>query len=150
MEFVTLEEVITFAVSREEVAYQLYKDAAGKSSSIAARKMFEEMAAEEAAHKDVFSKIDVALLHEESARREPNLSLGQYMTEVELRPDLSYPEILRYAIKAEEAAWKLYEAAAEMTDDARLKRTLQVFAEVEKGHMKRIEAIYDEHVLTEN
>lgn len=150
MEFVSLEEIIQYAVSREEQAYQLYTDAAAKSNTISARKMFEEMAAEEAGHKDVFSKIDVAVLHEESARKAPHLNLSEYLTDIELRPDMSYPEILRFAIKAEESAWKLYEAAAEMTDDPKIKRTLQVFAEVEKGHKKRIEAIYDEHVLTEN
>jgi rubrerythrin len=150
MEFVSLEEIINFAVRREELAFQLYTDAAAKSTSIAARKMFEEIAAEEAGHKDVFSRIDVALLHQESSRKGPHLNLSQYLTEIELRPDMSYPEILRYAIKAEESAWKLYEAAAEMTDDPKMKKTLQVFAEVEKGHKKRIEAIYDEHVLTEN
>jgi len=150
MKFVSLEEIINYAVSREELAYQLYTDAAAKSNTISARKMFEEMAAEEAGHKDVFSKIDVAVLHEESARKTPHLNLSEYLVDIELRPDMSYPEILRFAMKAEESAWKLYEAAAEMTDDPKIKRTLQVFAEVEKGHKKRIEALYDEHVLTEN
>ena len=40
-------------------------------------------------------------------------------------------------------------AAAEMTDDPQLKKTLLVFADVEKGHKKRLEGIYDERVLTE-
>ena len=150
MEFVSLEEIIKYAVQREEIAYQLYTDAAAKSTSISARKMFEEIAAEEASHKDVFSKIDVALLHQESARQQPHLNLSEYLADIELRPDMTYPEILRYAIKAEESAWKLYEAAALMTEDPKMKRTLQVFAEVEKGHKKRIEQIYEEHVLTEN
>ena len=150
MEFVSLEEIINFAVEREELAYQLYTDAAAKSTSIAARKMFEEMAAEEAGHRDVFSRIDVALLHQESARKGPHLNLSEYLADIEMRPDMSYPEILRFAIKAEESAWKLYEAAAMMTEDPKMKKTLQVFAEVEKGHKKRIEHIYDEHVLTEN
>jgi rubrerythrin len=43
MEFVTLEEIIKFAVQREEIAYQLYTDAAAKSTSISAHKMFEEI-----------------------------------------------------------------------------------------------------------
>ena len=150
MEFVSLEEIIKFAVQREEIAYQLYTDAAAKSTSISTRKMFEEIAAEEASHKDVFSKIDVALLHQESARKQPHLNLSEYLADIELRPDMTYPEILRFAIKAEESAWKLYEAAALMTEDPKMKRTLQVFAEVEKGHKKRIEQVYDEHVLTEN
>jgi rubrerythrin len=150
MEFASLEEIIHFAVRLEENAYLLYTDAAAKSTTISGRKMFEEMAAEEAGHKNVFSKIDIALIHQESSRKAPHLNLSEYLAEIEMRPDMSYPEILRFAIKAEESAWKLYEAASEMTDDPKIKKTLQVFAEVEKGHKKRIENIYDDHVLTEN
>ena len=149
MAFTTLEEIIKFAVKREETAYRLYKDAADKSTSIAARKMFEEMAAEEAGHQKVFSKIDLATVHQQAAARVPDMHLSEYLTDTPLRPDMTYDEILRYAIKTEESAWKLYTAAAEMTDDAQLKRTLLTFAEVEKGHKKRLEDIYDEKVLTE-
>jgi len=58
MNFVTLEEIISFAVEREDTAYRLYKRAAELSTSIASRKMFEEMAAEEAGNKAVFSRIN--------------------------------------------------------------------------------------------
>ncbi len=149
MGFTTLQEIIAFAVQREETAYQLYKAAAEKSSSIAARKMFEEMANEEAGHKQVFSRVELAAAHQHAASKVPDMHLSDYLTDVPFRPDMSYDEILRNAIKAEESAWRLYTAAAEMTDEPELKRTLLVFADVEKGHKKRLEDIYDERVLTE-
>ncbi|HEY6839555.1 MAG TPA: ferritin family protein, partial [Geobacteraceae bacterium] len=141
--------IIRFAVEREETAYQLYKKAAEQSTTIAGRKMFEEMAAEEAGHKQVFSRIDVAALHQQAANRAPDMHLSDYMSDVPLRSDMSYDEILRSAIKAEESAWRLYMAAAEMADDPKLKKTLLMFADVEKGHKKKLEDIYDERVLTE-
>jgi rubrerythrin len=149
MGFTTLEEIIAFAVEREETAYQLYKNAAEKSTSIAARKMFEEMAAEEAGHKMVFSRLEVAALHQQASSKIPDMHLSEYMVDIPLRPDMTYGEILRNAMKTEESAWKLYSAAAEMTDDPQLKKTLQVFAEVELGHKKRLEGIYDDKFLTE-
>ncbi len=150
MGFVTLEEVINFAVQREETAYQLYKNAAAKTTSIAARKMFEEMAAEEAGHKEVFSRIDLARAEQFKASRAPDMGLSQYLVDMPLRPEMTYQEILIFAMKTEESAYQLYKGAAEMTDDPQLKKTLQVFADVELGHKKRIEAIYEERVLTEN
>ncbi len=150
MGFVTLEEVIKFAVQREETAYQLYKNAATKTTSIAARKMFEEMAAEEAGHKEVFSRIDLAKAEQYKASQTPDMGLSKYLVDVPLKPDMTYQEILMYAIKTEESAYQLYKAAAEMTEDPQLKKTLLVFADVELGHKKRVEAIYDERVLTEN
>jgi rubrerythrin len=150
MGFVTLEEVIKFAVQREETAYQLYKQAAEKTTSIAARKMFEEFAAEEAGHKEVFSRIDIAMAEQYKASKTRDLQISKYLVDIELKPDMTYAEILQYAIKTEESAYQLYRAAVNLTDDPKLKKTLELFADVELGHKKRIEAIYDERVLTEN
>ena len=36
-----------------------------------------------------------------------------------------------------------------MTDDPKLQKMLMNFADVELGHRRRLEAIYDERVLTE-
>jgi rubrerythrin len=150
MGFITLEEVIKFAVQREDIAYNLYKEAATKTTSIAARKMFEEFAAEEAGHKQVFSRIDLAKAEQYQASKLSDMGISKYLVHIELKPDMTYAEILQYAIKTEEDAYQLYKAAAEMTDDPHLKKTLEVFADVELGHKKRIEGIYDERVLTEN
>jgi rubrerythrin len=149
MGFTTLEEIIAFAVQREDTAYHLYKSAAEKSSSIAARKMFEEIAAEEAGHKEVFSRVDLAEAMRHSSGKVPDMQLAEYMVDIPLRPDMSYDEILRHAMKTEESAYRLYAAAADLTDDPKLKKTLLAFAEVEKGHKRRLEDIYDEKVMTE-
>jgi rubrerythrin len=150
MGFVTLEEVIKFAVQREETAVQLYTEAAKKTTSIAARKMFEEFVVEEMGHKKVFSQMDLARAEQYKSSQVRDMGISKYLVDIELKPDMTYPEILQFAIKTEENAYQLYKAAAEGTDDPQLKKTLEVFADVELGHKKRIESIYDERVLTEN
>lgn len=147
--FVTLEEVIKFAVEREDTAYQLYKRAAELSTSIPAKKIFEELAKEEATHKDVFSKIDEEKADHHKLCKIPENSIASYLADVEFRPDLSYNQILQYALKTEENAYQLYKAAAGMTDDPKLQKVLMSFADVELGHRRRLEAIYEERVLTE-
>lgn len=149
MNFVTLEEIILFAVEREETAYRLYKRAAELSTSIASKKMFEEMATEEAGHKEVFSRIDMEKAENHRSVRIPDMKIAQYLVDVPFRKDMTYQEILTFAMKAEESASKLYEAAAEAVEDPKLKNVLKVFADVEKGHKVRLEHLYDEHVLTE-
>jgi rubrerythrin len=150
MSFVTLDEIIKFAVKREESAYQLYKNAAAISTSIAAKKMFEEMAAEEAGHKEVFGKMSVERAEEYKKIQISAMNIGKYLADVPLKPNMTYQEILTYAMKAEEDAYQLYTAAAESVDDPKLKKVLSVFADVEKGHKIKVEKIYDDHVLTEN
>lgn len=147
--FVTLEEVIKFAVEREDTAFRLYTRAAELSTTIPSKKMFEELAAEEATHKDVFSKIDGEKAEQHKLCAIPEASIAKYLADVPFRPDMSYQEILTYALKTEENAFQLYKAAAGMTDDERLQKVLMTFADVELGHRRRLEAIYEDRVLTE-
>lgn len=147
--FVTLEDVIKFAVDREDTAYKLYKRAAEISTSISSKKMFEELAQEEATHKDVFAKIDEDKAESHKLCKLPESSIAKYLADIPFRSDLTYSEILVFALKTEENAYQLYKAAAGMTDDPRLQKVLMNFADVELGHRRKIEAIYEERVLTE-
>lgn len=147
--FVTLDDVIKFAVEREETAYKLYKRAAELSTSISSKKMFEELAQEEATHKDVFVKIDEDKAESHKLCTLPESSIARYLADIPFRADLTYSEILAFALKTEENAYQLYKAAAGMTDDPKLQKVLMNFADVELGHRRKIEAIYEERVLTE-
>ena len=149
MKFVTLEDVISFAIEREDTAYKLYKRAAELSTSIAAKKMFEELAGEEAAHRNVFVKIDEDKAENHKLCMLPESSIAQYLADVPFRDNLTYSEILAFALKTEENAYQLYKAAAGMTDDPKLQKVLMNFADVELGHRRKIEAIYEDRVLTE-
>ena len=147
--FITLDDVIKFAIEREDTAYKLYKRAEELSTTIAAKKMFAELAAEEATHKDVFSKIDVEKAEHHKLCTIPEASIAKYLSDVPFRPDMSYQEILTFALKTEENAYQLYKAAAGMTEDEKLQKVLMNFADVELGHRRRLEVIYEDRVLTE-
>jgi len=62
---------------------------------------------------------------------------------------MTYQGILTFALKAEEEAYQLYKAAAGMTEDPELQKILFTFAEVELGHRRKIEGLYNEKVMTE-
>lgn len=149
MSFISLKEVVDFAIEQEDIAYQRYKRAAELTESPAARKLFEELAQEEATHKEVFSKVDPDKIEEVNVCKIPEATIGKYLKEVPFHPQMSYQEILTYSLKAEENAYQLYKSAASMTDDPKLQKTLLTFAEVELGHRRKIEALYEDKVLTE-
>ena len=115
--FVTLDDIVKFAVEREDTAYKLYKRAAELSTSISSKKMFEELAAEEAAHKDVFARIDVEKAEHIKVCTLPETSIAKYLADIPFRADLTYNEILAFALKTEENAYQLYKAAAGMEQD---------------------------------
>lgn len=146
----TLAEVIAFAVEREEMAYRLYSNAAQRTESISSRKVFEELAHEELGHKASFTNIDLKMIEGYSITDRADMRLADYMEHIPFREDFTYPEILHYAMKTEEDASKLYSEAAASASDPKLKKMLEVLADIEKGHKRRIEDLYDRHVLTEN
>lgn len=149
MSFISLKEVVDFAIEQEEGAYQRYKRAAELTENPGARKMFEELAQEEAMHKEVFSRVDPEKIEEVNVCKIPEATIGRYLKEVPFHPQMTYQEILTFALKAEENAYQLYKTAAGMTEDPRLQKTLLAFADVELGHRRKIETLYDEKVLTE-
>jgi rubrerythrin len=149
MEFVSLDDVIKFAIEREDTAYKLYKRAAELSKTAAAKKMFEELAAEEATHKDVFARIDTEKAEHHKLCKIPEASISKYLADVPFRADMTYQEILTFAMKTEDSAYNLYKTAAGATEDDKLQKVLLTFADVELGHRRKIEAIYEDKVLTE-
>lgn len=149
MNFVTLEDVITFAIEREETAYQLYKRASELSKTAAAKKMFEELAAEEATHKDVFARIDFEKAEHHKLCKISEASISKYLADVPFKADMTYQEILTFAMKTEDSAYNLYKIAGAATEDVKLKKVLLTFADVELGHRHKIEMIYEDKVLTE-
>jgi rubrerythrin len=99
--------------------------------------MFEEMADEEAGHKASFEKLDLQQAENYKFTRQADMKLAEYMADIPFREEMSYPEILHFALKTEENAYKLYAAAAEMIDDPKLKKMLLVLADVEKCEGRR-------------
>jgi rubrerythrin len=150
VDFTTLADVIKFAVQREDTAYRLYTNAAKRTESISARKVFAELAHEEEGHKHSFEKLNLEMAQEYTIVDRPDMRLADYMVDIPFREDFTYAEILHFALKTEADAYKLYSEASAATPDPQLKKMLQVLADIELGHKRRIEDLYDKHVLTEN
>ena len=149
MSMETLQEILDFAMDKEDASYRLYHEAAVKAGSISARKMFEEMAEEEEGHKRLVAKLDRDVVARYAFPHVPDLKIGDYLHEVAYRPDMTFQEILIFAMKEEERAFQLYTRAETMTGDPELKQLLLMLANEEKRHKFKLEALYDDKVLTE-
>jgi len=69
------------------------------------------------------------------------------MVEAELKPDVSYAEILRIAMKREERSVKLYTDLNEKNQDEALKSLFTFLIQEESKHKYHIERLYDDEVL---
>lgn len=149
MELNSLDEILEFALEREDAAYRLYLNAAKKTSNPSARKIFEELAEQEAGHKRIILKLDKQKIAEYTFVKVPDLGISAYLVDIPYHETMTYQEILVYAMKNEEKAYRFYQEAQKMTDEPELKQLLSMLANEEQKHKFRLESLYEEKVLTE-
>lgn len=149
MEFSTIEDILEFALEKEDASFRLYKSAAMASVNSSAKKLFEEMAAQEARHKKFIQQLDREKIAGYKPKNIPDLKISDYLVDIPYRDDMTFQEILVYAMKCEEKACRLYAEAETMTDDPELKKLFQMLAGEEKKHKFYLESMYDDKVLTD-
>lgn len=140
-------EMVQFAIGREIDAMNFYTQANKMVKHSGTRELFADFAKQEEGHKKKLEgvlkgKVDVAKIE-----KVPNLKISDYLVEGELRPDISYAEILRIAMKREERSVKLYTDLKEKNQDQTLNNLFTFLTQEESKHKYAIEKIYDEEIL---
>jgi len=150
MKFKTADEILDFAIEKEEEAAQFYTDLAAKAEQWTMSKVFEEFAQEEVKHKEKVLAVKGGKLLAPVVDKVKDLKIADYLVEVAPSPELDYQGVLILAMKKEKASFRLYNDLAAATDNDNLKATLLGLAQEEAKHKLRLEVEYDEHFLSEN
>ena len=150
MKLDTVEQILDFAIANEEQAAKFYTDLANKVDREHMKEVFLGFAEEEKGHKAKLWAIkggkEVLFAHEQIL----DLKIGDYLEDVSLSSDLDYQEALVVAMKAEKAAFRLYQDLASITDDPALNEMLLGLAQEEARHKLRFEIEYDDNVFKDN
>ena len=150
MEFSSVDDVLKYAIRKEEDAYRLYMDLAGKMDKPAMREAFEQFAHEEQNHKAKLENVRKGQRLLSSEKKILDLKLGDYIADVEIHEHMSYQQALVVAMKEEKAAYQMYMKLHEVADDAKVKNLFLALANEEAKHKLRFETEYDELVFKEN
>jgi rubrerythrin len=146
----SVDEILDFAIGKEQEAADFYAGLAGRAKSPAMKATFEQFAGEERGHKTKLQGVKSGKKLLASQAKIQDLKIGDYLVEEQPSDDLDYQDALIIAMKAEKAAFRLYSDLAAKVDDAGVKELLLGLAQEEAKHKLRFELEYDEHVLTEN
>ncbi|MFH1010825.1 MAG: ferritin family protein [bacterium] len=149
-DFGSAEEVLNFAIAREEEAAAFYRSLAARMEWPWMTKTFEQFAREEDGHKAKILGIKEGRLSVPTKEKISDLKIGDYLVDVEPTGELDYQEALIVAMKREKASFKLYMNLADAVDNAALRDLFLVLAQEEAKHKLRFELEYDEHILKEN
>ena len=147
MGFANIDEILDYAISKEEEAAALYTDLAERVERPGMRDAFLEFAKEEEGHKQHLESIKAGELPALTIRQVQGLGIAEHLEAPEPSANMTYAESLAFVIKAEQAAHELYTGLAEAADDPNLAAVFTALAGEEAKHKRRFELEYDEVVL---
>jgi rubrerythrin len=148
-----MQDVVAFAIGREEKARDFYRACADNAKKEGIRDFFSEMAEEEERHRKLLADLDISAEKPFSDLDEhgniKDLRLSDFMIDVKFSPDITYQQALAMAMKKEEKAHKFYEVWKSRCASEKSEKLFSFLAEEELKHKRRLEEIYDSEILQE-
>jgi rubrerythrin len=148
----SVDEILDYAIEREQEAHDYYMQLASRSQQPGLRQTFIQFAGEELGHKKRLQGIKQGqLMAAPSSRKVQDLKIAEYVVDVDdTGAELSMQDALILAMKREKASFRLYSDLADAIDDPDVKSTFLVLAQEEAKHKLRFEVEYDEVILADN
>jgi rubrerythrin len=140
-------EMIQFAIQREMESVDFYNEAKKIVKHSGTRELFSNFAKQEEGHKKKLEEVRSGKIVLGRIEKVPNLQISDYLVEVELKPNISYAEILRIAMKREERSVELYTDLNQKNENENLKNLFTFLVQEESKHKYALEKIYDDEIL---
>ncbi|MFH1144774.1 MAG: ferritin family protein [Candidatus Eisenbacteria bacterium] len=145
-----IEEILDYAIEKEQEAVDFYTKMADRVSSSAMKAVFKQFAGEERGHKAKLQGVKGGKNKLTVSGKVPNMALGDYLVAEDAGPDISYQDALILAMKREKASYRLYTDLAKEVQVPEIRELLLALAQEEARHKLRFEVEYDENILKEN
>ena len=146
MNFESIEEILQFAIEKEEEAAAFYNDVAAQEPFSGAKQTFLEFAREEEKHAALLRDFEGSQdkIAEYKLKWVPDMKRSDYMVEMVYEKGMHYTDILRLAMKREEKALALYNELQSKTDKDEYVRLFQILSQEEAKHKQFLEGMYDD------
>lgn len=150
MKFSGFDDVIQFAIQREEEAAKAYGDMMKNAQDEAARKLLLDLQEDEKNHKRVLQGLTKVKVASSASKDVKDLKISDYLVEEPLGADMNFQDLLIFAAKKEKRAADLYEDLAKKSKSKEQEALFEFLAKQEKSHKLRLELEYEKHVLWED
>jgi len=150
MEQKTFQEIIAFAIEREQEAVRFYQELQNIVKFAPRRTLLHELENMERGH---ITKLEYIRTGKIPVRTDPkvhSLNISEYLVSAQPAPQMSYQDIILIAMKREEASMRLYTDLANLSADPELQPLFQTLAAEEAQHKLHFEKIYDDEILKDN
>ena len=147
IKFGSMQEILTFAVNKEEASYLFYTDMARMAEDKTVSQLFEDFAKEELSHREQL-QLEIMKMGKVVSTDDDwsDRTRAEYTVEGEFPEDFSYADVLKLAIAKESAAFKLYIDLLRITEDQEAIDMFTALAEEEVRHKIKFESAYETYM----
>jgi len=151
MRFESIEEIIEFAKEKEEEAANFYEMVSKQEVFTGSRELLEGFAREERKHYDMLDSIgkNKEVLKNYTFKWIKDLKRSDYMVDAVYEKGMTYPDLLRLAMKREEKALKLYNELAQYTENEDYLKVFKMLSQEEAKHKNVLETMYDDFMAAQ-
>ena len=148
MKFESFEEIISFAIEKENEAAAFYEDAAQKEPFSGVKDALKEMAGEEKKHASMLENIgqNQEVLEDYKFKWIPDIKRSDYMVDMVYEPGMHYSDLLKLAMKREEKALAMYNELQNRADNETQAKLFKVLCQEEAKHKLFLEKLYDDYM----
>ena len=150
MDLKSYDEIIKFAISREEAAIDTYGDMSEKAKTPGLRELLLELQSEEKNHKKLLEDISQEQIASFKSDEVIDLKISDYLTEEPPSEDMTFQDLLIIAAKKEQEAVELYTKLGQGSDNEELKKLFDFLISQEKSHKLKLETEYEKRVLEDD
>jgi rubrerythrin len=145
-------EAIEAAIEKEQVSQVFYTKSAGLAVAPGVKELFKELKADEVSHermlRNVLGDIKNGKLPSTLVKITPKDLLSRKGFRIFSKRDIpktttSYKEALLIAMTREEDSWEDYSTLAQVSLPQTLQDLFSLLAQVEAGHLRRLEHLYE-------
>lgn len=146
MEFKKFEDIIDFAIEKEQEAVSFYEEAAEAQTAADSKKMFREFADEERKHENMLRNMGQENVSDYDFEWIPDMKRSNFLVDIPYEKNMAYKDMLHLAIKREEKALALYNELLKNTEKPEFKNVFKMLCQEEANHKLKLETIYDDYM----
>jgi rubrerythrin len=147
--FESLTEILTFAISQEQAAYDFYIELSKRTGTEAMKKIFLDFAEQEKIHKQQLQRI-MGIVEPVPPNKLNIEKVFKYLSAVPDPENMTYEEAIKTAINKEHASMMLYQILAKLTEQKELRDVLNLLAQEEAHHKREFEKEYHNLMVRKN
>ncbi len=146
MEFNEFQDIIEFAIEKEEEAAAFYEEAAEAQSMAGSREMFKEFANEERKHADILRNVGNEDVSGYDFKWIPDMKRSNFLVDIPYEKNMVYKDMLHLAIKREEKSLALYNELLGKSEKPEFKNVFKMLCQEEAKHKLTLETMFDDYM----